>query len=237
MSFLNLHRDKEHEFKNGKWSWDETSPIAELKFTPDCFKTESQEEAPQTLEASLHFSDNMNVAEEKLFREIFQRKPNFYDSHVITLQDIKNLSFFLLKIEVTNRLIEFLHNETYDMFLYSIIFYFEHYLKVLEFLLIRRDQESTGRSRDSYSLKVEQFLSKQLSDRRLLIAREYSKILLMTNKEFTSNKFATRPTARKDLKFFEHLIEFTSHCTWIAMHRRGFNAISEYSMTFDILKG
>lgn len=47
---------------------------------------------------------------------------------------------------------------------------------VLEFLLIRRDKEADGKIRDTFSTKVERFKSKELSDRRLLMAKEYSKV-------------------------------------------------------------
>jgi protein phosphatase 1 regulatory subunit 36 len=226
MSFLPLHRDKEHEYKNGSWFWDNQEPIAKLKFTTPIVK-KKKPKLFRSFNAALIFSDQMNVADEKIFHEKFQRKSTFYDSDVITLQDIKNLSLFLLESKVSTKFIEFVHSETFDKFLYSFIFYFDFYLKVLEFLLIRRDQEADGRGRDMQSLKVEQFLSKQLSDRRLLIAREYSKILMMTNKEVSSDKFKTRPSTMKDLLFFEYLIDFVGHCVFIAMHRRAFNAIGE----------
>lgn len=51
----------------------------------------------------------------------------------------------------------------------------------------------------------------------------------MCNKKVSSTShFETRPTAEKDLQFFESLIDFTIQCTFIAMHRRAFNTICEY---------
>jgi hypothetical protein len=95
------------------------------------------------------------------------------------------------------------------------------------------------------SIRVERFLSKQLSDRRLLMAREYSKILVQSadkNKKNKKKKKKTRLTAEKDLIFFESMIDFTIQCTFIAMHRRAFNAICEFqfhpalaSFSFDSL--
>ena len=56
--------------------------------------------------------------------------------------------------------------------------------------------------------------------------------MLQQRKICHSNKFPTRPTTQKDLKFFESLIEFTTQCTFIEMHRRAFNAICEFLFQF-----
>lgn len=170
MSFLQLHRDKEHKFKNGHWTWGEHE--SKLKFhSHDDKKTKNS-----SVDAGAKFKKNIDVAEEKIFREKFQRSSAFYDSKVVTLQDIKNLVLFTMNSRAAPRLIEFLHCWVFDKFLHGLIFYVDLYLLVLEYLMIRRDKELKGEIRDSYSIKVEQFLSKQLSDRRLRVAREYSKV-------------------------------------------------------------
>lgn len=180
MSFLPLYRDKEHKYKNGSWSWDEGETTEQLKFTPQTAEKKT-DDLTQSLNSGLNFREEIDVEGEKIFLEKFQRKPLFYDSEVVTLQDVKNLALFLLESKVSKKFVEFVHEETFDKFLRNVIFYFEFFLIVLEFLLIRRDQELKGRSRDTMSLKVEQFMSKQLSDRRLLIAREYSKVETCAN--------------------------------------------------------
>lgn len=170
MSFLPLHRDKEHKFKNGHWTWAEHE--SKLKFhSHDDKKTKNS-----SVDAGAKFKKNVDVAEEKIFRENFQRSSAFYDSEVVTLQDIKNLVLFTMNSRAAPKLIKFLHCGGFDKFLHGLIFYVDLYLLILEYLLIRRDKELKGEIRDSYSIKVEQFLSRQLSDRRLLVAREYSKV-------------------------------------------------------------
>lgn len=174
MSFLPLHRDKEHKFKKGYWSWSEDES-AELKFNPHepDKKTKSRF---NPLDWGLEFKKDMDVAEEKIFRETFQRKKLFCDSDIVTLQDVKNLAIFLLTSNVTTKFLEVVHDETFDKFLYSSIFYIDLFLMVLELLLIRRDKKLEEEICDKFTLKVEQFLAKRLSDRRLLVAREYSKV-------------------------------------------------------------
>lgn len=174
MSFLPLHRDKEHKFKNGHWTWGESE--AKLKFHSHAVDKQKKSKLCGLADAGLKFAEYIGEAEEKIFREVFMRPSKFYDSAIVTLQDIKNLVLFTLKSKATRKLIEFLHTRTYDKFLHAIIFYTDFFLLVLEFLLIRRDKEANGQIRDTISIQVEQHLSKQLSDRRLLIAREYSSV-------------------------------------------------------------
>lgn len=186
MPFLPLHRDKEHKFKSGYWTWCEHE--VKLKFhshepADDDKKAKNHSRA---VDVGLKFAEHIDVAHEKIFLEIFQRPSYFYDSEVVTVQDIKNLALFTLNTKVMRRFIEFVHCETFDKFLHSVIFYIDMFLMVLELLLIRRDQEAKGQIRDNFSIKAEQFLSKRLSDRRVLIAREYSKVSLLCQLNHTT---------------------------------------------------
>ena len=176
MSFQPLHRDKEHKFKNGFWTWGEND--VKLKFHSHVADDKKTKSHFHPVDAGLEFRKFIDVAEEKIFREIFVRPNSFYDSEVVTIQDIKNLVLFSIESGTTQKFIDFVHRDSYDEFLHAIIFYMELYLMVLELLLIRRDKEAAGIIRDTYSIKVEQFLSKQLSDRRLLIAKAYSKVFM-----------------------------------------------------------
>ena len=202
MSFVPLYRDKKHKFKNGYWTWNEND--SKLKFhshgikphdnmeekhnlwkVPEALKVkikaadkkEKNENASNVDDVGLRFVDDIDETEEQIFFEYFQRPKKFCDSSSITIQDIKNLAFFTLKSKITNDIIEFFHTKTFDKFLHAVIFYIDHFLLILEHLLIRRDELNQEiKICDTYSMKIEQFLSKQLSDRRLLIAREYSKV-------------------------------------------------------------
>lgn len=176
--FVPLFRDKEHSYKNGKWIWSNQGNTPEITFIPQSAEREIKKVSTPVHEG-LKFIEDLNVAGEKHFLEKFQRKSTFCDSEVVTLQDIKNLVLFILVSKSPKKFVKFVHSEIYDKFLHSIIFYFDLFLRVLEFLLIRRDHEFSQKSRDTTSLKVERSLSNQLSDRRLLVAREYSKVSLI----------------------------------------------------------
>lgn len=202
MSFVPLYRDKKHKFKNGYWTWNEND--TKLKFhshgikphdnmregnnlckVPEALnvkikaadKQERNENASYLDDVGLRFVNDIDETEEQIFLKYFQRPKKYCDSSWITIQDIKNLAFFTLKSVIANEIIEFFHTKTFDKFLHAVIFYIDQFLLILEYLLIRRDELSQEiKIRDTYSMEVERFLSKQLSDRRLLIAREYSKV-------------------------------------------------------------
>lgn len=233
MTFQPLHRDKKHKFKNGHWTWQPYDDVnGKLKFhshSPIILADKKVTKRPHDddVEVGLKFSSYIDEAEEKIFLEIFQRPKNLspHDSDVITIQDIKNLTLFTSSSRSRNGsmkdFIEFLHTSPFDEFLHATIFYIDHFLLTLEFLLIRRDETSSeGKIKDLLSMRIERFLSKQLSDRRLLMARQYSQILIQQSKKLS--------TMKKDLIFYESLIDFATQCTFIAMHRRAFNAICEF---------
>jgi hypothetical protein len=237
MSFLSLHRDKKHKYKKGYWKWqdDDEEVSSKLKFYPHT-SVSRMEEKEQVVAIGLDFADHIDETEEKIFREIFQRPNSFYDSDVITIQDVKNLALFILKTPTSSHLIDLLHTSAFDEFLHATIFYIDLFLLTLELLLIRRDETlSEGKVRDTISMRVERNLSRQLSHRRLLMAREYSKILLQSASDLPQSMERKRPklTAEKDLILFESLIDFTIQCTFIAMHRRAFNAICEFQFHFS----
>ncbi|CRK93887.1 CLUMA_CG007414, isoform A [Clunio marinus] len=177
MSFLPLHRDKEHKFKNGHWRWDEGERKLKFHTHESIDKSDKKTKEDFSVDLGLKFKKCVTEIEEKIFREKFLRQDPLYDRDIVTLQDIKNLVIFTVQTKLTHDFIELVHLETFDKFLYGIIFYMDFFLLVLEFLLIRRDEELKGKLRDDFSIKVEKFLSHQLSDRRLLVAKEYSKIL------------------------------------------------------------
>lgn len=204
MSFLALYRDKKHKFKNGYWVWNEK--MSKLKFCshgkePQVdtmlaeaenghykplqvdFKIQKRKTMPNVEaikphdEGRLTFVNDIDETEEKIFHDFFKRPKGFDDSDVITIQDIKNLAFFTLKSKILDDLVVFFNTDVYDEFLRAVFVYFNQFLLTIEFLLIRRDElNEANKIRDNYSLEIERFLSKQLSDRRLLIAREYSKV-------------------------------------------------------------
>jgi Protein phosphatase 1 inhibitor len=194
-TFEPLYRDKKHKFKNGHWMWSSgggdgvEEKDVQLKFHSHDGRRKNGKmnekrkriAGDEMNGVGLIFVNDIDEPQEELFRRKFQRENSFCDSDVITIQDIKIIALYTLQTRVSNDFIEFLHTALFDKFLHACIFYIDLYLRVVELLLIRRDETNEdGKIRDIYTLKVERFLSKELSDRRLLIAREYSKVVSKT---------------------------------------------------------
>ena len=171
MSFEPLHRDKKHKYTNGQWTWNDGK--GKLSFHPHKHVTKPNSYLLPLIDVGLNFADYINEPEEQIFCNVFQRPKFYYDSEVITIQDIKNVVLFNIRSGCTKKLVDFVHTNICDRFLNSLIIYIDYYLLVVEYLLIRRDEILDGKIRNTYSLEVERFLSKLLSDRRALTAREY----------------------------------------------------------------
>jgi hypothetical protein len=231
--FVSIYKDKKHKYKNGYWMWKENANKLEFKSYSSRSEAEKKLAKLQLANISgtmLEFVDHIDEMEEEIFRDKFKRpSETFYDGNVITIQDVKNFSLFTLKTHVSRDFIEFLHTSMFDKLLHAIIFYIDLFLNTIELILIRRDDVKI---RDAGSIAVERFISKQLSDRRLLIAREYSNILLNHD---DSTKDDNRKANLKNIirsnsasiVFFESLIDFIVQCTYITMHRRCYNTICE----------
>lgn len=172
---------------------------------------------------------------------MFVRPNSSNDSDVITIQDIKNLVLFLvLPNQISNQFIEFFHCDTVDQFLNDLIIYFEYFLKIVEFLLIRRDEMSNvdGRSKihNMHSISIDRILSKYLSQYRLILAREYSRIIVGagdTQQFHHLNNKQQKSLTNKDRSFYEILICVATRIVWIGLHRRAFAVIdSEINRLF-----
>lgn len=168
------------QFHNGKWMFD---PAAK-KFE---FKRSAYEYTPVDAIITpinpfgIQFRDNWKQKDEIVFRKKFQRTPLSHDSDVITIEDIKNVVLFSAPSKnVSNMCIDFFYTRVVDEFLNSLIVYFEYFLKTVELLLDRREacRGETGRIRDMDSVQAEQKMATFLSQHRLILAREYAKVLM-----------------------------------------------------------
>lgn len=68
------------------------------------------------------------------FKRQFQRKCKADEPNVVTLQDVKDVTFFIANPnDLTLDLINYFHIPTMDRFLRALIVYFQYYLQVLRF--------------------------------------------------------------------------------------------------------
>lgn len=229
MSIRIFSNDFVPKYVDGKWIWNNDRQRIQFKSKK---RDESLEYIPKSVSWT-KFKSCMNQAEEILFVEKFWRKTSNKDSDVIIIQDVKNLVLFLaLGNCVNNRFVEFFHTPIVDEFLNDLIIYFEFYFKFLEFLVTQRKRGDTTESklRDSDAMATEVALSEYLDQYRIILAREYSQILLGANgaKRFHHMANPLKLSYKySDLNLMETLTSFCVQIAWISMHRQNFDAIGE----------
>lgn len=177
------------------------------------------------------FRMHITQVEELTFRQEFQRGDLTHDADVILIQDIKNLALFLSPSEiVTKDLVRFLNTNTVHAFLKALIIYFEYFLKTVEFVLIRRDDISGEKAQiqSEESTEIKRIFSEHLSQYRLLLAREYSEILLGNGEMkrfYHITPIVNISQSIKDQHFHESFLAICTQVVWIALHRRDLELI------------
>lgn len=206
------------KYPYGVWTLKES----ELCFMPEPIMDKSADEI---------FKRSITPAEELLFETQFRRGSCSRDGDVVTIQDIKDVVLFLAKPKrLTATFIDFFHTETVDTFLNDLVIYFEYYLQLLEFMVIRRDEmrgpEWKLRSTDSDC--VEYMLSEYMTQYRILLGRSYSRIILGQGDVRTFHHMANgmhQSYSGKDQLFTELFFACCKQFVWIAHHRRVQNEI------------
>lgn len=215
------------KYCSGEWRWKSATETIEFQNTTIETLPDSALPAPR-LKFGIQFKDHMNEIDENIFRETFRRPDYSRDADVITIQDIKDVALFTApQNAISNNVISFVHSHTVDEFLNDLIVYFEYFLKLVEFLLIRRD-EVQEKLLDMRSVQIEKMLASYLIQYRLILAREYSKIVMgyrdMAPFHHLANK-SKKSKTEKDSAFFESFICLCTRVVWIAMHRKSYAVI------------
>uniref|UniRef100_A0A1A9VVM7 Protein phosphatase 1 regulatory subunit 36 n=1 Tax=Glossina austeni TaxID=7395 RepID=A0A1A9VVM7_GLOAU len=213
----------------GRWSWDREK---------ESFQRESRKKALSyakmeafTVTNNFKFSTNFDEADEHLFQQEFQRPSTTYDSDSILIQDVKNVVAFFAPAKVlTASLIDFINTETANAFLKALIMYFEYYLKIVEFILIERDELAAEDAQilSTENMDMRRVYSAHLQQYRLLLAREYSRIILGdgdVKKFYHLKPIVNISQTSSDKRFHESLLAFCTQAIWITMHRRAYDVI------------
>lgn len=215
------------KYVNGNWYWDDLKECLEFDYRSSA--TKNVEDTIVT--GGYQFKLEIDQVEEVIFRQEFQRTDTTHDADVILIQDIKNLVMFLAPSEIlTKEFVHFMNKRSVDAFLKALIIYFEYFLKLVEFTLIRRD-EITGEEaqiQSNESTEIKRIYSAHLSQYRLLLAREYSNIVLGNGelKKFYHIKpIVNISQSIKDKSFHESFLAFCTQVVWIAMYRRDYPTI------------
>ncbi|KAL9922202.1 protein phosphatase 1 regulatory subunit 36-like isoform 1-T1 [Glossina fuscipes fuscipes] len=217
------------KYISGRWVWNEEKE----KFLFDCRKEASKEAKKDEfmMTNGFNFSTTLNQVHELIYRQEFQRPLISYDYDFITTQDVQNLVAFLAPSTLLSKsLVEFINTETVASFLKALIIYFQYFLQVVEFILIQRD-EITGEKAillNAENPDMQRAFSAHLQQYRLLVAREYSHIILGegdTKKFYHIKPIVNISRSSFDDSFHEAFLAYCTQVVWITLHRRAYDII------------
>ncbi|XP_077294870.1 uncharacterized protein LOC143917261 [Arctopsyche grandis] len=200
-------------FENGTWIWDTVENRLAFKAFTDHDKEQSHKQ--RTPSWMVKFKDEDNVLEQLRFTKKYQRKIHNGEPDVIILQDVKDVVLFTAPISLLNKeVINVLHTQAYDRFVRTLIVYTQYFLRVSKTLKLRI-QEGRYKIRLPISDLVEKQWEDNLSDMRVIVAKEYFNFLHENHK---SNH-------ETESHFMEMLLRLTVQIIWISLNRTNFNII------------
>ncbi|CAK1578357.1 unnamed protein product [Parnassius mnemosyne] len=225
--------DDEGEFgglyEDGHWVWDDI--LQALVFVSDLPEKEVEFiqipiKAPT---GTIEFRDDVDLIEQIRFRRRYQRKLKPGQADVITLQDVKDIALFTAPVNILSpMLINLLHLPTTERFIRALIFYSQYYLQISD-EMGKRILEHDVKIRTPQSEILENEFRDNLSDLRLLVAKEYSTMLIGggdTRKFHHMGPQKKRKSlSDKDARLFETLLRMCVQIVWLALGRKAFNQI------------
>ncbi|XP_037726176.1 uncharacterized protein LOC119557476 isoform X1 [Drosophila subpulchrella] len=214
------------KYYSGKWSWDSAK---------DCLHFEAHNDLENARERYIttngyKFLRTMDQEEELIFRQEYVRQKS-NNSDVIVISDIRNLVLYLMPKEfLSYRFVEFMHEQEVLYVIHALIIYFEYYLRLVEFVLIRRDElaGSMGQVQSEETNEMKRTLSVYLSQYRMLVARNYC--LIIGGEGNMAKFYHMKPISNisatiHDKYFHEQFLAVAIQIVWICMHRRAYYVI------------
>ncbi|KPJ16919.1 Uncharacterized protein C14orf50 [Papilio machaon] len=153
----------------------------------------------------------------------------FRDDVDLIEQDVKDVALFTAPVNLLSpMLINMLHLPTTERFIRALIMYSQYYLQIAD-EMARRMLELEAKVRTPYCDMVENEFRDNLSDLRVLIAKEYSTMIIGggdTRKFHHMGPQKKRKSlSDKDAHLFETLLRMTVQIVWLALGRKAFNQI------------
>ncbi|KAH8362483.1 hypothetical protein KR200_006579, partial [Drosophila serrata] len=215
------------KYYSGTWSWDSNKDS--LHFEPHNDLENVRERYIVT--NGFRFLRTMDQEEELIFRQEYMRDKNTFDGDMVIISDIIDLVLYLMPPNfLTYKLVEFLHQPQVDQLVHSLIIYFEHYLRMVEFVMIRRDEVSgqMAQTQSEQTSDMKRTLSVYLSQYRMLVARNYCELLQDKDnmaKFYHLNMVVKLSDTIGDKFFHEKILAILIQIVWISMHRRAYFVI------------
>ncbi|XP_030559585.1 uncharacterized protein LOC115761788 [Drosophila novamexicana] len=215
------------KYQSGKWSWDKKHES--LHFEQHFDLEDANERYIDT--NGYKFLRTLNQEEELIFRQVFVRPNTSYDPDTVVINDVRNLVFFLMpKQFLSMNFIEFMHKPSVHRLLHALIIYFEYFLRLVEFVLIRRDEIAgdMAQMQSEQTNEMKRIWSSYLSQYRMLTARNYCAILLGAGdmkKYYHTKEIVNISSTIKDRYFHEQFLAVATQIVWISSHRRAYYVI------------
>ncbi|XP_046979003.1 protein phosphatase 1 regulatory subunit 36-like [Vanessa cardui] len=216
-------------YEDGHWVWDDATEA--LVFISDL--------PPKPVEAiqipikaptgTVEFRDDVDLIEQIRFRRRYQRKLKPGQADIITTQDVKDIALYTAPVNILSpMLINMLHLPTTERFIRALVLCCQYYLQIAD-EMANRIIELETKVRTPQCETVENEFRDNLSDLRLLVAKEYSTMLIGGNdtKKFhhMGPQKKRRSLSDKDARFFETLLRVCVQIVWLALGRKSFNQI------------
>ncbi|KAH8241932.1 hypothetical protein KR038_000780 [Drosophila bunnanda] len=223
-----VHKDNYvPKYKSGIWSWDSEK---------DCLKFHAHNDLENARERyistnGVKFLRTIDQEEELIYRQEFSRPTNSFAADVVAIPDIRDLVLYLMPDEfLSYKFIEFMHQPQVEELVHSLIIYFEYFLRMVEFVMIRRDEISgqMAQMQSEQTNDMKRTLSVYLSQYRMLVARNYCEILGDKDnmaKFYHLNMVVKYSDTTGDKHFHEKFLAVLVQIVWICMYRRAYFVI------------
>ncbi|KAH8241242.1 hypothetical protein KR032_004966, partial [Drosophila birchii] len=212
------------KYLSGTWSWN--SKMDSLQFEPHNDLENARERFITT--NGFSFLRTMDQEEELIFRQEYMREKETFDGDTVIIEDIIDLVLYMMPPKfLTHKFIEFIHQPQVNQLVHSLVIYFQYYLLMVEFLMIRRDEVSgqLAQIQSEQTNDMKRTFSAYLSQYRMLVARNYCEILGDKDnmaKFYHLNVLTKISKTIGDKLFHEKFLAVLIQIVWIAMHRRAY---------------
>ncbi|KAH8268003.1 hypothetical protein KR018_005424, partial [Drosophila ironensis] len=212
------------KYYSGKWSWDTKNDC--LHFQPHSDLEQARER--YIITNGFKFLRTINQEEELIFRQDYMRLPSTLDGDTVILSDIRDLVLYLMPPEMlTFHFITFMHTNAVHELLHSLVIYFEYFLRLAEFIMIRRDELSGNMAQiqSAQTTEMKQTYSVTMGQYRMLVARNYCEIVKGQGDMapyYHLNSISNISATIRDKAFHENFLAVAIQIVWICMHRRAY---------------
>ncbi|KAL4708782.1 hypothetical protein ACJJTC_011746 [Scirpophaga incertulas] len=216
-------------YEDGHWVWEDMTQT--LVFVSD-FAPKQVEAIQIPIKAptgAVEFRDDIDLIEQLRFRRRYQRKLKPGQADVITLQDVKDIAIYTAPLQIlSSTLINLLHLPTTERFIRALILYLAYYLQIAD-EMAHRMLELDIKVRTPDCQILENVYRDNLADLRILVAKEYSTVLIGGNDTKKYHHMGPakkrRSLSDKDARQFETLLRMCVQIVWLALGRKSFNQI------------